>query len=200
MSVQSVRFLQLSFLSRLAKIILASLFITLTVILQTAYASNNNLFAPLQPIKCLMNNIWEHGQTEVYVPSYAWHNRYTYTHDRIPYYNENPWGVGLGKGMYDQRGDWHALYAFAFLDSHKNLEPVVGYAFLKVLALSDVLRVGGGYGILVTARPDILHNIPFPGILPWIGINYSRLALCAAYIPGGTNVGNVLFVITKITI
>lgn len=185
--------------AQLVQYLQLSIFLIILIILSQTTHANNALSFVTHPAH-VIHNIWDTGQTEVYVPSYAWHNRYTYTQDRIPYYNENPWGVGLGKGLYDTYGDWHALYAFAFLDSHKNLEPVVGYAFLKVLALSEALRVGGGYGILITARPDILHNIPFPGILPWIGINYKHLALCGAYIPGGTNVGNVLFIITKITL
>ena len=147
-----------------------------------------------------IHEIWYEGKTELYLPSYAWHNRYTYSPEKISRYNENPWGIGLGKGWYDSTGDWNGLYAFGFLDSHKNLEPIVGYAFLKVLHFNENFSAGGGYGLLVTARPDILHNIPFPGILPWIGVTYKRLSLCGAYIPGGQNVGNVMFLITKVTL
>ena len=42
-----------------------------------------------------------------------------------------------GKGFYDEDGDWHGLSAIAFLDSHKNLEPAAGYAFLKILPLNE---------------------------------------------------------------
>ncbi len=145
-----------------------------------------------------LTEIWTLGQNELYVPSYAWHNRMYYTPSKIHNYNENPWGGGWGKSFYDQDGDWHGLYAFAFLDSHKNIEPVVGYAFLKELHINENWRFGGGYGILATARPDILHNVPFPGILPWVSLNYRRVSLCATYVPGGHDIGNVLFLITKV--
>jgi lipid IVA palmitoyltransferase len=144
-----------------------------------------------------LHQIWTEGKNEVYIPSYAWHNRYTYTPKKINTYNENPWGGGLGKSFYDEQGDWHGLYAFAFLDSHKNVEPIVGYAFLKVLHLNENTRVGAGYGLLVTARPDIFHNIPFPGVLPWVSFNYRKASLAATYVPGAKGAGNVLFLICK---
>ena len=147
---------------------------------------------------CLrLHQVWSEGDNELYVPSYAWHNRYLYPKEKIPQYNELPWGGGLGKSFYDEKGDWHGLYAFAFLDSHKNVEPIIGYAFLKVLHLNENTRVGAGHGLLVTARPDIFHNIPFPGALPWVSFNYRRLSLSATYIPGSHGAGNVLFLITK---
>lgn len=180
------------------------LFFLIILFGQSVQASMSAHDAPasrlVQHISKRLHQIWDEGKTEAYFPSYAWHNRYTYSPEKIPHYNETPWGTGLGKGFYDEDGDWHALYAFAFLDSHKNVEPVVGYAFLKVLPLTDQLRIGGGYGALITARPDILHNVPFPGVLPWVGLTYRHIAWCAAYIPGGTNVGNVLFLITKVTL
>lgn len=146
----------------------------------------------------LLHSVWTEGKNELYIPAYAWHNRFTYSSNRIGRYNENPWGGGLGKSYYDAKGDWHGLYAFAFLDSHKYLEPIVGYAFLKVLHLPKDINLGGGYGLLVTQRPDINHGIPFPGALPWVSVNHKRVSLVAAYIPGSKNIGNVLFVIGKV--
>ena len=144
-----------------------------------------------------LRQIWNEGDDELYLPAYAWHNRYTYPEEKINTYNEHPWGTGLGKSFYDETGDWHGLYAFAFLDSHKNVEPVVGYAFLKVLHINENTRAGAGYGLLVTARPDIFHNIPFPGALPWVSLNYRKASLSATYIPGAQGAGNVLCVIVK---
>lgn len=144
-----------------------------------------------------LHQTWTEGDNELYLPAYAWHNRYTYSQARLDTYNENPWGGGLGKSFYDEDGDWHGLYAFAFLDSHKNVEPVVGYAFLKELHINENTRAGAGFGLLVTARPDIFHNIPFPGALPWVSFNYRKASLSATYIPGSKGAGNVLFLILK---
>ena len=73
----------------------------------------------------------------------------------------------------------------------------MGYAFLKVLHFNDNFSIGGGYALLVTARPDIFHGIPFPGALPWVSVNYRRLSLSGTYIPGSKGAGNVLFLMTK---
>ena len=144
-----------------------------------------------------LHQVWREGDNELYLPTYAWHNRYTYSPEKISGFNEFPLGGGMGKSFYDEDGDWHGLYAFAFLDSHKNVEPVVGYAFLKVLHVNENTRAGAGIGLLVTARPDIFHNIPFPGALPWVSFNYRKASLAATYVPGSLGAGNVLFLILK---
>lgn len=145
-----------------------------------------------------LGQIWTEGEKELYLSGYSWHNRFMYSPERIKHFNELAWGGGLGKGLYDKKGDWHGLFAFAFLDSHKNVEPVAGYAFLKIAHLSQKIRVGLGYSILVTARPDILNNVPFPGVIPWASIAYKRVALAATYIPGARGAGNVLYIVGKI--
>lgn len=146
-----------------------------------------------------LNQVWTQGSMELYLTGYAWHNRYTYSPEKVHEYNELAYGGGLGKGFYDEDGDWHGLAAFAFLDSHKNVEPVVGYAFLKMAHLNDNFRVGAGWSVLVTARPDIFNNIPFPGVLPWVSVGYRRATLMATYIPGAEGAGNVLFILGKLT-
>lgn len=110
-------------------------------------------------------------------------------------YAELAWGGGLGKGFFDEKGNWHGLYAIAFLDSHRNLEPTVGYAYLKVAKLTQNFKAGLGVSVLVTSRPDILHSIPFPGAVPWAGLFYKKLSLKAAYIPGSSTNGNVLYLV-----
>ena len=46
-------------------------------------------------------------------------------------FSERPWGLGAGKYRYDEDGDWHGLYAMAFLDSHSDVAPIFGYCFQK---------------------------------------------------------------------
>jgi palmitoyl transferase len=144
--------------------------------------------------------VWNEGHDEFYVTGYAWHNRYTYPKDKINTYNELAWGGGLGKGLYDEKGDWHGIYALAFLNSHCHIEPVVGYSFLKVAHLGENTRVGAGYTVLLTQRPDIWKGIPFPGVLPWASISYRSLTFSGTYIPGAKGAGNVLFLLGKWTL
>jgi palmitoyl transferase len=150
-----------------------------------------------RPVCQEIQRIWTKGNNEVYLSGYAWHNRYTYTKERLQHYNEAAWGGGLGKSYYDEKGDWHGLYAVAFLDSHKNVEPIAGYAFLKMAHFTSNLKAGLGVSAFITQRPDIFNGIPFPGILPWASISYRRLSISGTYVPGAVGAGNVLFLVAK---
>lgn len=153
--------------------------------------------SPFKPLCHRLNQIWKEGDNELYLSGYAWHNRFTYSAERIRerHYNELAWGGGFGKGFFDEDGDWHGLYAFAFLDSHRKLEPTAGYAFLKVAHFGKEFKAGLGFSVLLTARSDILHYIPFPGAVPWAGLFYKKVSLKAAYIPGSSTNGNVLYLV-----
>lgn len=150
-----------------------------------------------KPMCQRLHQVWTEGYSELYVSGYAWHNRYTYRPEKIKSFNEAAWGGGLGKGLFDEKGNWHGIYAIAFLDSHRHVEPAAGYAYLKVAHLGDHLKAGIGYSVLVTSRVDILNNIPFPGVLPWASIFYKRTTLAATYIPGAAGAGNVLYILAK---
>jgi palmitoyl transferase len=101
----------------------------------------------LKPFCQRLHSVWDEGTTDLYISGYAWHNRFTYSPKwiRKKKYNELAWGGGLGKGLFDEKGNWHGLYAFAFLDSHKNVEPVIGYAHLFVAPLTKDFKAGLGY-------------------------------------------------------
>ncbi len=146
-----------------------------------------------------LHQIWTEGANDLYLSGYSWHNRYTYPKRKIRKYNELAWGGGIGKGLYDENGNWQGLYALAFLDSHKKIEPAVGYGFIKLFHLSENARIGPGFTILATARSDIFHGIPFVGVLPGISASYRQASIQALYIPGKSGVGNVLFVFGKWT-
>lgn len=148
--------------------------------------------------KCLQQ-IWNQGTNDVYLSGYAWHNRYTYSPEKINQYNEAAWGGGFGKGFFDENGDWHTISAIAFLDSHKNIEPLVGYAYVKTAKFTESFRAGLGYTLFLTARADINRGAPFPGALPWASVFYKRVALSATYIPGAAGAGNVLYILGKVS-
>lgn len=129
---------------------------------------------------------------DLYIPINTWHNRLTYDQDKIDSYNEMPWGVGLGKSIKDEDGDLHALYGMGFADSHKQFQPMLGYAYIKNWYPAKDLALGVGYTIGITARHEYDY-IPIPLPLPLVSAEYKNLALQAAYIPGTYNNGNVLF-------
>lgn len=153
-----------------------------------------------QKICIRSKQIINEGDNALVVSGYAWHNRNYYPPEKIRNYNENAWGAGFGRGFYDEDHDWHGYFSLVFLDSHKNLEPNIGYAFLKVWELGkSPLEVGLGFTALITARADINKGRPFPGALPLISFGTKTVTAYATYIPGRKGVGNVLFVFGKIS-
>ncbi|MCH9690153.1 MAG: lipid IV(A) palmitoyltransferase PagP [Gammaproteobacteria bacterium] len=153
----------------------------------------------LQPVCSRPHQTWIEGDNELYLTGYAWHNRYQYPKEKLSKYNERAWGGGFGKGFFDENSNWHGLYAFAFLESHSKLEPIAGYAFLKTLYINENSSIGLGFTVFLTARSDTFDYRPFPGILPWAGLNYHRISFLATYVPGSQGTGNVLFMLAKYT-
>ncbi len=142
-----------------------------------------------------LNQVWHSSSYDLYVPLYTWHNRFMYDDEHINRYNENPWGLGLGKSIFDEDGDSHLLYAMGFMDSNNYFEPIVGYAFLKNWypdGNRDGWRLGAGFTLSVTGRHEYSY-IPLPLPLPVVGVGYGRFDIQATYIPGTYNDGNVLF-------
>lgn len=141
-----------------------------------------------------VSETWQSDTYDLYVPFYAWHNRLAYDDEHIEKYNEEAWGLGIGKYRYDKDGDWHGLYAIAFKDSNSYLETMFGYAYQKnwFVNCNRDFRVGLGFTVGVTQRHEYSY-IPVPLPLPIAGIEYGRFALQAAYVPGIKNDGNVLF-------
>ncbi len=149
----------------------------------------------LQRAEQRLGEIWRSPGYDLYLPVYTWHNRAMYDQRHIRRYNENPWGLGLGKSVLDEDGDWHALYAMGFMDSYSKFELIAGYGFLKNWRPwgRDGVRLGVGYTAGITAREQYSY-IPLPLVLPMAGVGYKNLDLQAVYIPGTYNNGNVLFI------
>jgi palmitoyl transferase len=135
---------------------------------------------------------WQSDQQEVLLPVHTWHNRHFYSEDRIREYNENPWGIGLGKYRYDGDGNWHSVFAMAFEDSHRNLEPYAGYGYMKEWRPGSQWRLGAGFTLGLTGRKEYDY-VPIPLLLPLLSIQYRSVALESTYIPGARNSGNILF-------
>ena len=154
-----------------------------------------------QQLKADIATTWQSKKYDAYIPAYAWHNRLTYDRKHLDKYNENPWGLGLGKHYEDDKGNWHGLYAMAFKDSNDHLEIFFGYAWLKRWNINDNpnFKVGVGYTLGLTQRSE-WYYLPVPAPLPIASLEYKRLAVQAAYVPGVKNDGNVLFVWTKLSI
>lgn len=166
-------------------------------IAHTAVSNEKGVFSRISQ---RWQQIWNESKATLILSGYAWHNRYTYSSEKIKTYNELAYGGGFAKDFFDEKGNEHAIYLITFLDSHTNPEPVLGYAYIKTAHFSKKVSMGLGYTVLITMRPDINKGGPFPGILPWATFNYGRASLMATYIPGSSNVGNVLLLLGKISL
>ncbi len=142
-------------------------------------------------------DIAEHGQPALLLTGYTWHDPGTYTAAKRATLNSRAWGLGYARHLLDARGNDQMLYAMVFSDSHRNAQPVVGYARQwDWRPAAGPLVLGAGYTAAVTSRADILHNIPFPIVLPVASVGVGRLRLYGTFLPrvsNHLNNGNVAF-------
>lgn len=136
---------------------------------------------------------WNEGQTEAYLPLHTYHSRHAYSREKIDSFNENSYGLGIGRGTHASNGDWHGLYVMGFSDSHHEPQYLAGYGYKTYWPINGELKAGLGYTAFLTARSDIARYTPIPGILPIASLEYRSFSLDTAYVPGGRGVGNILF-------
>lgn len=140
------------------------------------------------------------AQYDGYLPLITWHARFAYDKEKTDRYNERPWGAGFGKSRWDEKGNWHGLYAMAFKDSFNDLEPIAGYgweATWRPLA-DEKFHLGLGYTAGVTMREN-WNYIPVPLVLPLASVGYGPAAFQMTWIPGTYNNGNVYFAWLRLT-
>ncbi|WP_230350786.1 lipid IV(A) palmitoyltransferase PagP [Lelliottia sp. WAP21] len=143
-----------------------------------------------------VSQTWHEPQYyDLYVPFLSWHARFMYDKEKTDNYNEMPSGGGLGVSRYTDEGNWSALFAMMFKDSHNEWQPAVGYGWEKGWYLDNAkdFRLGLGAAAGITARDDFANYVPLPFIFPLFSAGYKRVNVQFTYIPGTYNNGNVLF-------
>lgn len=121
---------------------------------------------------------------DLYIPAITWHARFAYDKEKTDRYNERPWGGGFGQSRWDEKGNWHGLYAMAFKDSWNKWEPIAGYGWESTRRpLADEnFHLGLGFTAGVTAR-DNWNYIPLPVLLPLASVGYGPATFQMTYIP-----------------
>lgn len=150
-----------------------------------------------------VKRIWNEGDNVLYLSGYAYHDRGTYSAEKIAEFNETAWGAGFGRTLLDEKGNSNSLFALAFLDSHDDVEAQVGYAREWRWQFAEHAAVGAGFVAMLVSRSDMFNNIPFPAILPLASIEIGPAALMASYIPklgGDGGNGNVLYLFGRINL
>jgi|KBSMisStandDraft_5_1062788.scaffolds.fasta_scaffold57262_2 palmitoyl transferase len=146
---------------------------------------------------------WRDGNDEILLSGYSWHIPATWTPERRAELNDNAWGGGYGRTVEDPDGDTHTVFYLGFLDSHRNWESNLGYAWSTYWGARDSVQVGLGYTAMLVQRPDIAAGVPFPAVLPLLSFRYQQANLVMTYIPtlgGGVNHGSTLYVFGRFTL
>lgn len=172
-------------------------FICLTLISSLLHAEENSSTTHEDVLDHLVT-IWKEGNNELYVPLYTYHMPFAYSPDKLADYTDYPMGLGFGKGITNERGNWEALYAMTFKDSHGIYQYMAGYAWVPMWNIGQTeWKYGVGVTAFLMSRQDIFNYTPFPAALPVGSVSYKNLSLQTTYIPGGKDFGNVVFTWAK---
>ncbi|HJW01778.1 MAG TPA: lipid IV(A) palmitoyltransferase PagP [Azospira sp.] len=136
---------------------------------------------------------YQKGNTEIYLPFRTYHLRSAYSREKIDSYQEHPPGFGLGRGFYNENGNYQGVYAMGFQDSHFRPQWMAGYVWRAIWRPANEVKLGLGATAFLMARTDFGHYTPFPGVLPTASVSYKKLSLETTFIPGARGYGNVLF-------
>ena len=140
---------------------------------------------------------YREGTPELYIPAYTWHLPFAYSRERINGYQNVPLGLGYGHGRFDDKDNWHGVYAMGFQDSHFKPEWMAGYGWKARWPLGDQVKFGLGFTAGLTSRTDYAHYFPIPYLLPLASVDYGKMSMEASYVPGGKGFGNVIFFTAK---
>ena len=144
-----------------------------------------------------LSNAYDNGAWEFYLPLVTHHLRSQYTAEKIAGFQERPLGFGVGRGVYDEKGNWDGVYGMAFQDSHSKPMYMLGYGWKSIWRPAEDVRLGLGYAAGLMSRTDIFHYVPFPAVLPMASLAYKNFNLEGIFLPGGKGNGNIFFIWAK---
>ena len=142
-------------------------------------------------------NVYDNGSLELYLPFETYHSRDTYTQEQIDSYQEKPLGFGIGRGLYNEKGNWEGIFAMGFQDSHFKPSYTAGYEWKATWRPVEDVRLGLGYLAGLMSREDVANYVPFPIVFPVASVGYKNFSIEGTYIPPVGGKGNVMFLWAK---
>lgn len=134
----------------------------------------------------------DEGNTGQLLPLYTIHPAWEYGKDEDE--NGYTWGGGISRSLIDSKGNRRIIYAMAFADSHSNIEPFMGYAWLARWQLfNSPIHLETGYTLGLTFRADYKW-LPIPAPLPLLGIGTEDVSFYGTWVPGS----NIFYFFTNI--
>ncbi len=129
-------------------------------------------------------DIFSRGQTELLLSGYAWHDPNTYSRLSLQRDNSLAWGGGLAKSLDRSDGVSELVFGLVFSDSERQAEYTIGYSRTWNAKIFDQLRIGAGFAVGLTERPDIFSGAPTPFVLPTLTARlFDRVDIYVTYIP-----------------
>ncbi|MCX8565549.1 MAG: palmitoyl transferase [Glomeribacter sp. 1016415] len=165
------------------KIHKALCFITTAIVFQlSAVANEHGNFRGMGAASVCQHIVkpYQEGSWDIYLTGYAWHAGATFSGKEL---NSRAYGGGVGKHWVDAKGHEDLLYAFAFIDSYKQLQPTVGYARQWFTKPIGPILLGGGFTVGLTGREDIFRYLPLPVLLPIGSVRFKKFSLMSTAIP-----------------
>ncbi|MEA9355613.1 hypothetical protein SHI21_05360 [Bacteriovorax sp. PP10] len=167
---------------------------------ETSQASQNFAQRWWNASRNKVTRIYDEGKNDFYLTLYAYHDRFTYTPEKLKELNEGAYGFGFGRSILNEKGNSEMLFAMTHLDSHSDLQVNVGYAWVKNFNFIGNSKLGVGYAAGLVSRSDFANRIPIPFVLPMGTIDLGNGTVNLILIPklnDGINNGNVLFIFAK---
>ena len=133
-----------------------------------------------------LESAWDQGRNELYIPLYTYHMPYAYSQDKINEYTEYPMGIGFGRGLMNESGNWEGIYGMTFKDSHGIYQYMVGYGWIPMWNIGNSAdwKYGVGATAFIMSRQDIMNTPPSLAYfrLPQLAIKISafKLPMCPA--------------------
>ncbi len=149
-----------------------------------------------------VSKIYNEGNDDFYLTGYAYHDRWTYTKEKLNDLNEGAYGGGLGRSIINAKGNTEMLYVMSHLDSHNDVQINAGYAWARKFKIAGDFKAGLGYTAFLVSRSDFAGRFPLPFALPLVTLDIDDVSIMGILIPklnDGINNGNVLFIFAKFT-
>lgn len=133
------------------------------------------------------------GDAGLLLPFFTFHPAFEYPNRNNN--NNYPYGVGYARTLIDEKDNERIVYALAISDSHYDIQPMLGWAWLARWPFAGNVKAGLGYTAFLTARADAKY-FPFPAILPLASIGTDRVTFYGTWIP----TTEVLFFFARVTL
>lgn len=143
-----------------------------------------------------IGDVVQQGRDELIVSGWAYHDRHTYSPEKIKSFQEFAYGGGWGRYLERDPQHLESVSLTVFADSHERPQTTLSYDWLRTWGQPGELQWGVGGALLLVSRSDVLDYIPIPGVLPLAMLRKDRVQLMMTFIPrlgGSLNNGNLFY-------